>query len=261
MKVVKQYLRGLIPAHQRIERSYRTFLESGEREIHLLGEYVGAGEVVIDAGANLGSYTLKLAELVGPAGRVVSVEPVPELAKMLKRAAPRLGTPIDVLACALSDTEGQAELTTPIENGIYRNALSSLNSVGKGRRITVKTRTLDDVRREIGCRVSFVKIDVEGHELPVLRGGESFLRADHPILMIEIEQRHSPTPIAQTFEFLHSLGYQGSFYDSNRARRDLNEFDARQHQRPDAAGAPDYVNDFFFTPLEMSAPLTRRSIA
>lgn len=261
MKIVTQYLRGLIPAHKRIERCYRTFLESGEREIHLLGEYVAAGDVAIDAGANLGSYTLKLAELVGPSGRVVAVEPVPELGKMLKTAVPRLGLPIDVLGCALSDKEGEAELTIPIENGIYRNALSSLNAAGAGRRFTVKTRTLDGVRRDIGRRVAFVKIDVEGHELPVLRGGESFLRADRPTLMIEIEQRHSPTPIAQTFEFLHSLGYRGSFFDVSRARRDLSEFDAAQHQRVERAGEHDYVNDFFFTPIELSLSNAKRSVA
>ena len=125
-------------------------------------------------------------------------------------------------------------------------AAASLNPVGTGQRITVRTATLDALRKDLNKKVSFVKIDVQGHELPVLRGGQQFLQSDRPTLLVEIEQRLSPTPIQQTFEFLQSLGYVGYFYKPGGYRRPLSEFNAAKHQHLDSVGTPEYVSNFFF---------------
>jgi hypothetical protein len=80
----------------------------------------------------------------------------------------------------------------------------------------VRLCRLDDLCRDMRGRISFVKIDVEGHELEVLRGGIETLRRHRPNLLIEIEQRHSPVPIFHTLDFLASLGYAGEFLDDKR---------------------------------------------
>ena len=56
--------------------------------------------------------------------------------------------------------------------------------------IRVPLRTLDSYNLS---NIGFIKIDVEGHELDVLRGAEVTLRRDQPNLLIEIENRHAPT--------------------------------------------------------------------
>jgi hypothetical protein len=107
---------------------------------------------------------------------------------------------------------------------------------------------LDDICRRICTRVSFIKIDVEGHELEVLLGSVDTLRRDRPILLIEIEQRHSPVPISETFDFLASLGYIGEFLDAHGRCQPQFYFDVTEHQtrRLDAVGTPEYINTFVF---------------
>jgi hypothetical protein len=61
--------------------------------------------------------------------------------------------------------------------------------------------------------VSFIKIDVEGHELSVLEGGVRTIANNRPVLWVEIEQRHLSRPMSDVFEFIKSLGYDGGFYD------------------------------------------------
>ena len=97
----------------------------------------------------------------------------------------------------------------------------------------------------------FVKIDVEGAELDVLRGGAETLRRCRPLLLVEIEQRHHREPIAEVFEQIALFGYDGAFLDGSGRLRPLSAFDVERWQleavlRPDR-GQP-YINNFFFSP-------------
>jgi hypothetical protein len=95
----------------------------------------------------------------------------------------------------------------------------------------------------------FLKIDVEGHELSVLKGGLRTLEMHHPTILVECETRHrSDGDIRPVLNFLESLGYMGSFF-CQRRRRPLAEFDTGVHQRLDAEWAKlpsGYVNNFAF---------------
>ncbi|WP_246642623.1 FkbM family methyltransferase [Rhizobium croatiense] len=55
--------------------------------------------------------------------------------------------------------------------------------------------------------VGFIKIDVEGHELKVLKGAEAILSRDHPNLLIEAEDRHRPNAVASVIDYLTPFGY------------------------------------------------------
>jgi FkbM family methyltransferase len=251
----REVVRRFIPAHIRFERAGKSFLVGGEREVHELPNLVTPGSVAIDVGAHIGDYTYSLCRCVGPAGRVIAIEPILDLARMLERATRTLGLPVTVLHCALSSRAGQGDLLIPIENGKRIAGFATLEPRERdGKTCRVPLRRLDDVCRELladtPAKISFVKIDVEGHELEVLQGGAQMLREHRPNLLIEIEQRHSRIPISQTLEFVTSLGYRGEFLDADGKHLPLSLFNVEEHQSQqiDRVGKPGYVSNFIFRP-------------
>ena len=160
-------------------------LRQGKRwEEHVAKEfekYVVPGSIALDIGAHIGSHTLTLARLVGPTGRVYAFEPQKkvfrELVYNLKLNEISHAIP---LRFAVSSESGIVEMD-PIQgaDGQVR--------VGKGGDV-VEARTIDSFGFS---NVSLIKIDVEGHQLPVLKGAERTIRTSHPVIIIEIgrEQR------------------------------------------------------------------------
>lgn len=129
---------------------------------------------------------------------------------------------------------------------------ASLSEAGLGEaegklELTVGTTTLD---KEDLVDVGFVKIDVEGYELAVLRGARGLIERERPVLMVEIEQRHLDMPMSEVFRYVEGMGYEGWFYLRGVMRR-LEDFDPDEHQRglrDDMRRPRDYVNNFIFTP-------------
>ena len=93
----------------------------------------------------------------------------------------------------------------------------------------MELRRLDDIVAGVKSRVSFIKVDVEGHELEVFKGGVEALRQHRPNLLVEIEQRHSPVPIEETFGFIQEQGYTGYFLDDRGTRTPIGAFDPRRN--------------------------------
>jgi len=118
--------------------------------------------------------------------------------------------------------------------------------------ISVEVRRLDDVLEPDAKRaVAFVKCDVEGHELRVLRGAEAVL-AGQPAILIEVEQRHQDAPIDAVFDHLAACGYDG-YVVRDGGLRPLAEFDVGRDQlaflRPHAifsAAPAGYLHNFLF---------------
>jgi FkbM family methyltransferase len=214
---------------------------------------VRRGDAVVDAGANWGLYAARMAALAGPEGRVDAFEPHPDHADTLHGLA-RRHPQLAVHVMALSDAPGRARLHVPIVGGRRVTALASLGGAPSGvphDEVEVPVGRLDDVLGP-GAAPTFVKCDVEGAELGVLRGGEAMLRRAMPALLVEIEQRHQDAPIAGTFEYLLGLGYAG-WYLGPHGLAPLAGFDVERdqlaHLRPGVVeyGMPeDYVADFFF---------------
>jgi FkbM family methyltransferase len=247
----KRALVRLLPADLRLIRTGEAFLRGGEREVRLLPILVVPDTVVIDVGAHIGDYTYALCKQLGPLGRVIAFEPQPGLARQLRKAAKRLQLPVTVHQCALSCSEGESELSIPTDDGIVAPGLATLERrmqpVAECYRVPL--RRLDDVCREVVGTISFIKIDVEGHELDVLRGSVAILQKHRPNLLIEIEQRHTLRPITETFDFLAAQNYRGEFMNPAGSLIPLSEFRSEAHQDVSTIGTRRYVSNFVFRPM------------
>ena len=143
--------------------------------------FVRQGMVAVDVGANLGYFTLLLADLCGPSGRVHAFEPNPALLHRLRRtlAVNGYGPRTQVHGVPLSDQDGRAvELVVPW--GEPKNGhIVAAGTAGAGSSVALQTRRLDSV---LGPdRVDFIKIDAEGAEEGIWRGMEGILGRRQPL--------------------------------------------------------------------------------
>jgi FkbM family methyltransferase len=212
-------------------------------EIACVRRWVRPGSVALDVGAHKGGYTYWLARSVGPRGRVYAFEPQQVLARILRRSF----DPARVIVehAGVSDREGTMTLYLPSDGRPSPGASLEKNIPAPGCAIEVRVITLDRYWPTWPAPVSFLKCDVEGHELHVFRGAEQLLRRDRPVLLFECEQRHhGDHSIAEVFAYLEQLGYRGSFFERDRLRP-LRDFRAEIHQR--SVKDDGYCNNFLFT--------------
>lgn len=233
--------RALIPARLELLRIVARERRKGEYGLRLLPELVDPARLAIDIGANRGIWAHEMAKLCPS---VWAFEPNPKLYDFLERAA---GPRVRCSPIALSDAEGEAELMIPGADGRYSNQGASLNpdkiAGAAHMRVTVRTAPLDALDPP---PVGFMKIDVEGHERAVLEGARGVIARDRPVMIIEIEERHTGTDLDSALDFVESLGYTTQAIAGRavipRAALDVD----RDHRA--RAGETGYVNNFIFRP-------------
>jgi FkbM family methyltransferase len=184
--------------------------------LNALKELVKAGDTVLDIGANIGAHTLHLANAVGPEGRVFAFEPTDfAFGKLTRNLAinPDLQQRVIASQLFLVDklgTERQAEIYSswPLEQAgdQHPKHLGKLQSTSNA-----STETLDQfAARNHFSRVDLIKIDVDGHELPVLKGGRELLRNFGPTLVMELSPYiHSEegNSFEELIDILRDCGY------------------------------------------------------
>ncbi len=170
-----------------------------EPELARLAELCPPGcGTAVDVGGWYGPWTRRLATR---ARQVVTIEPVPHLARLLTESAP---PNVRVVQAAASDRPGTARLWLPPDDAGDRGVSSLVRRDIHARALHVPCVTLD----ELGLRdVGFIKIDVDGNELAVLRGATGLLARDRPALFVELESRIQP--IAPVVTYLSLLRYDG----------------------------------------------------
>ena len=174
-----------------VSLAYRRF----EPEIRRLDEVCGRGGTMVDIGGWYGPWTRRL---VRRADHVVVVEPTP-LHQVLRRTLPP-----GVDAAAASDHRGAAGIWLPPGDEGARGVSSLHRRDIHSTSVTVPLITVDG----LGLRdVTFVKIDVDGHEVPVLHGAATTIKRDQPWLLVEVEQRIQP--VTDVIGLLESWGYRG----------------------------------------------------
>jgi FkbM family methyltransferase len=185
-------------------------------ELDYLRRIVRPGDVVVDAGANIGLFTVVLASLVGPHGRVYAFEPQAEAVALLERSLAENGYTdfVSVQPVALGDSPGRAYLALPAvglsRGGGYLTAVEPADQTTRARPIDVARLDDLDLRRP----VRVIKLDVEGSEPRVLAGARDLLASDRPTIVAEINppqlelvSGHSP---ARFLAEVSRLGYRAS---------------------------------------------------
>lgn len=174
-----------------------------ESELAGLHHVVRPGGVCLDIGAAFGIYTAVLSRLVGETGEVHSVEPLTfahRAASALLR--PRRGPNIRRHALAFGAAPGRGVVRVPFRDSAAVTGRSFLHTdgsdLGANREfdehvdVVVPTDTLDNFCSSLHLnRLDFIKADVEGAELMVLRGGEETIKRWRPALLLEVEDRHT----------------------------------------------------------------------
>lgn len=186
----------------------RSSTGSEEPELAALPNLISAGDYVLDIGANFGRYTYHLAHLVGPTGKVFSMEPIPSTFQILTSNVAKLALR-NVLCTnrAASSTTGTAMMEIPDYRTGGKNFYEAhIVSVGSG---SIQCVRLDDAYLHLP-HLDFVKCDVEGHELDVLVGARKLIAQFHPTWLIEIggDPDDPASTASKTFMLLQQLGYR-----------------------------------------------------
>lgn len=143
-----------------------------------LGRMIKPDWACVDVGGHLGSVAYRL-QALAPKGVLHIVEASPWKAALLARRFPKAV----VHPVAVSDTAGEVSFYENLTQPGF-SSLADRNTRGETRQIRVPAKRLDDLLADLP-RVDFIKIDVEGFELPALKGAETILRRDHPVILFE----------------------------------------------------------------------------
>jgi FkbM family methyltransferase len=185
-------------------------------ELKYIEQELRGDETFIDAGANTGEFTISVAGRL-PAGLVLAFEPQPDMYKTLAENV-RINNFHNVrLICeGLSDREGEVPLYTSndrkrfdgVHEGLFTQFPDEWRADPAG---TMRLRTLDSVLEEQGiAKVDWLKVDVEGGELPLLRGASRMLATNRPRLLVEVNEptfRSAGYCGADLEDFLRGFGY------------------------------------------------------
>lgn len=164
----------------------------------LIAQTLEKGKVFFDIGANVGFYTLLASSLVGDTGRVFAFEPVPKnvvfLKKHLEMNHLRNAT---VFSAAVSERSGVAQFSEGPNN--YMGRLADEGT------LAVELVSLDELSAKGNLdRPDYIKIDVEGAELSVLRGARVLLADACPTIFLAT---HGSEVHSECLSLLQSLGY------------------------------------------------------
>lgn len=253
---IKNILLVIAPAFikNRVFAHYQTLgwktLSSSEfdAELLILEYFLNKNSVFFDIGTNKGEYAYYAEKLMNPKN-IYLFEPEKKLNKQLQAIFGNC----QVFDLALSDNKGKHQFKIPLINGVADNCLSSLEVENKEDNETeaiiyeVKTDTLDNFTKEKNIIPDVIKIDVEGHELSVLKGAENFINKNHPTLIIEIEQRHhKDINIESVFESFKQKGYNCYYYSKKQSQLFSYENKTYLTNTKEYFGKIDYINNYIF---------------
>jgi FkbM family methyltransferase len=175
---------------------------------------VGPGDGVLDVGANIGFFTVVLADQVGATGFVHAFEPLPTNADLLVRSVAENGFAdrVSVERAAVGERTGQSHLMSlSIPGGSGGSYLVPAGTAPPPDHAVepIPLVALDDV--DLRRPISFLKIDAEGAEPLCFSGAERLLREDRPIILAELHQvqleRVAGTTPRATIEAMVRRGY------------------------------------------------------
>lgn len=183
-----------------IGRSLDVYGEFSELEGEVFVQLLRPGDVVVEAGANIGAHTIPIAKLVGPGGMVLAYEPQRIIFQLLcANVALNELYNVHTVHAAVGREIGKIKVP-PLDYSAENNfgGVSMRNS-GSGE--DVEIRKLDSLSLPA---LRMLKVDVEGMEIDVLTGAREAIRKFRPLLYVENDrQAHAEELIA----LIDALGY------------------------------------------------------
>lgn len=208
-------------------RQFKGFDPKAISEYDIVSKLIPSGSTVIDIGANIGLFSKCFSFIVGAEGKVYSLEPVPQTYKVLFSNSKLLkfGNVIP-MNYAASDVETTVTMVIPTyqsRHGIdaqgnvyegrgenyYEAKIISGNDAYSDKQVQAKTKTIDSLFLDISKNISFIKCDVEGHELQCILGSLSIIQRDMPAMLIEVmdNPEQNTSPAFRLFKILRETGY------------------------------------------------------
>jgi FkbM family methyltransferase len=187
-----------------IGRSIETYGEYFEAEVDVFRRFLRPGDVALDIGANIGTHTLAMARLVGPQGFVFAFEPQRLVFQTLcANMALNALTNVHCVNAAVGEKPGWLHISDP-DPGVAENfgGVQLTLMSGSAQAAPVAQVTLDEFVAV--TQVKLIKVDVEGMEAAVLRGGVATLSRFRPILYVE---NAIADKSADLLTLLRDLGY------------------------------------------------------
>ena len=205
-----------------IKHTIEMILGRYEQEyVKILSLFIKPGDLVVDVGANIGYFSIQFSKLVGQHGSVVAFEPNPKAFEILKRNTSRKEN-IKCFNLGLSDKSSRLDFFIPDDNTAVASlvkdfASANLNYFESGQAESLQHIKVDvvngsDFLDSKGIEnIKFIKIDVEGWEMNVLKGLESLIKKS-PELVVFIEfnilaQTMSGHKPEELLNYLVNLGF------------------------------------------------------
>lgn len=174
---------------------------------------VSEGKRFVDIGANAGYFSLLASNFGSDSVRHLAVEPFPENVALLKKHLTVNNMQnVEVKELAVSDRTGELEFSN--SGNLAANTYKSESSIFTDQLIKVKTTSLDALADHKGLDGNcFLKIDVEGAEFDVLRGGKKYLTTHHPDVVLATHDNHVKGVKKDCLDFMTEIGYQINVLD------------------------------------------------
>ena len=215
-----------------------TYLNLYERQaLAALTLLIKPGDCAIDVGANFGSYTRTLSKLVGQSGQIWAFEPIAAVFEQLRLRTQNMPN-VKLFNLALS-RQAQQELRLHIPllaHGVPEPSLASIEQVPKPyQMITIQSDRLDNLTADLKA-LSFIKVDVEGHESAFLEGAVETIARFRPVIQFE------ENDLAQRFEWYDQF--------ARSHKLELRYFErASFHSLDRPSTAPVHERNFYFFPI------------
>tara|TARA_Y100000992_G_C21209277_1_gene464607 strand:- start:55 stop:810 length:756 start_codon:yes stop_codon:yes gene_type:complete len=215
---------------KRIQRSIKNNYEA---ELKIVKKFITPGTDTIDVGVYRGVYSYEMSKY----SKIVhAFEPNPIIFNDIEKNLKKIIKNIKIYNLALSNKVGSVSLKIPIRNKNYnkknyeeyfqmgRASIHNSNVMRNIETFTVNTEKLDNYN--FNNKISFIKIDVEGHEFEVIKGGENLIKKNKPVLLVEIVKENTTKKVVDTLSFIHSLGYESFYFkdDMLKSTSKLNDF-------------------------------------
>lgn len=191
-----------------IGASLKQYGEWAQFELNILLSLIRAGDTVVDVGANIGTHTVAFAAAATNTGQVISFEPQPVVAKVLRHNLLANGFPeVVVHQKGVAEKKGFMHIELPTYHEKANVGAAFLSKEVRNNSLKVSVTKLDALALK-QCRL--IKIDTEGMGIKVLRGASELIRETRPLISLELDEIGE---VQEIFDFFQAREYQMVFFE------------------------------------------------